>query len=474
MENMEYDIRQLIRRRDFQAQEAAITQDVARYKRILARENYCKEDQLHFTPAQEAEVRAFWKPYSFLYDFDPASIEPFYSLSGIFDPRYIPLEFMEIFLRRNFVPESYRMALQDKALLSKMLPDFPQPFNVVKKVEGIYYTQDFHRITLDDAADACLACLNNGEELLYKPTDQTTGNGIFFLREATRDRIKQILSAGKSGMMQKAIRQSPEMSALNPTSVNTIRLVTFLLDTEVVPLACMIRVGSTGSRVDNTHRGGGRIGVHMDGSVLPFAYSNSYEKLTVLPSGAKLGPGGFERVPNFGKVLSLAIDAHYHLPYGKWVSWDIALDENNEPLIIECNFFGAITSHQALTGPVFGPYTEKVLSIYGPNLYRPGMDEYFDYNEYVGHVKITKYWGVGRSYVDIPATFHGKPVRAIGKSAFAGNREIETVCMSPNTRVVQTRAFANCRSLKKIEGKNPNLRFAESSFAGCPNPVEQE
>ena len=44
------------------------------------------------------------------------------------------------------------------------------------------------------------------------------------------------------------------------------------------------------------------------------------------------------------------------------ISWDIVLDCNNEPVLIEANLYvGELEFHQLNNGPIFGDETEEIL-----------------------------------------------------------------------------------------------------------------
>lgn len=50
------------------------------------------------------------------------------------------------------------------------------------------------------------------------------------------------------------------------------------------------------------------------------------------------------------------------VPQFRLLSWDIAVDEDNSPILIEVNMYsGELDFHQLNNGPVFGCETEAVL-----------------------------------------------------------------------------------------------------------------
>ena len=53
-------------------------------------------------------------------------------------------------------------------------------------------------------------------------------------------------------------------------------------------------------------------------------------------------------------------DLHSRLPYFRLIGWDISVDTNGDPVMIEWNK-GAELS-QVAHGPAFGDYTEEILT----------------------------------------------------------------------------------------------------------------
>lgn len=320
--------KKILKQRDF------ITKKFKKENYGVGRENLYKE----FSNEEIAELDRFWSRTNHIYRPDYKSIEPFYNISGIFDSRYIPYEFMENYLRPQFYNEAYRAAFQDKTYLSEIFSNVKQPTTVVRKVEGIFYDENFKKISLEMAVNKAYNFTKVGREILIKPNLSTMGMGIKFLQTPTIEELRNHLKSYGTCIIQEAVKQHKEMAYLNIDTVNTIRITTFLLDGEVVPLAALVRVGAPNKRVDNWHQGGSIIGINLhDGSVLPWALGNNIEKITTLPSGAIIGDDGFTKVPSFKSVIELVEKAHYKVPMFKLISWDIAIDENAEPLMLEFN-----------------------------------------------------------------------------------------------------------------------------------------
>ena len=68
------------------------------------------------------------------------------------------------------------------------------------------------------------------------------------------------------------------------------------------------------------------------------------------------------RYRGFEKAKELVKKAHPMVPHFKLVSWDIAIDEDEKPILIEANLAkGSSEFHQLNNGPLFGEDTKKIL-----------------------------------------------------------------------------------------------------------------
>ena len=51
------------------------------------------------------------------------------------------------------------------------------------------------------------------------------------------------------------------------------------------------------------------------------------------------------------------------MPYFRLISWDFAVDQKEEPVLIEANFkYGGVDFHQLNNGPLFGKDAPKILN----------------------------------------------------------------------------------------------------------------
>ncbi len=191
------------------------------------------------------------------------------------------------------------------------------------------------------------------------------GKGVFFIDKKTslseiEEMVKKCIN--DDIVVQKVLSQSKVLSTINASSINTIRLLTLLRRNGTVKICSIVlRMGVGGSKVDNASSGGIVVGVDEDGRLKDVAYNVKGERFFEHPDSHIKFNDFF--IPNFDKIKQIVREQAVNLPYFRLVSWDIAIDENNEPVLIEANLCrGELDFHQLTNGPVFGDDTEEILN----------------------------------------------------------------------------------------------------------------
>ena len=161
-------------------------------------------------------------------------------------------------------------------------------------------------------------------------------------------------------VIQKTIRQHPDLAKLHPQSVNTYRIISLLVDDRVEILGRMLKIGAGDRRVDNGCSKGIYCGIDED---------NRLKRTGSLDDGAvsEVHPGMGYRlegipVPGVERCMELVRRIHPFMGHHRLISWDIAYDEEEEPVLIEANLsLGGSDDVQVLNGPFFGKYTKRIL-----------------------------------------------------------------------------------------------------------------
>lgn len=139
-------------------------------------------------------------------------------------------------------------------------------------------------------------------------------------------------------LFESFIEQHPILKELNPSSVNTIRIITFLNDYNIVEIwGALIRIGFN-KEIDNFDAGGLGANIDLKTGIVdtkaiikdPFT-EKEYESHPI--TGAKIK--GIQ-IPYWDEIIKLVEDAGKNIPEVRTVGWDIAVTTQG-PTLIEGN-----------------------------------------------------------------------------------------------------------------------------------------
>lgn len=315
------------------------------------------------TASQEKEIQSFYQKYWG----EKVSLkwhEYFYYLNNEFSPRYMPtyIYYGKIIPKLN--NHRFGAIYSDKSMAEKLLGDrIKQPKTYVKNINGIFYVDD-KVVTKETALSACM---NIDDAVIKHSIDSSQGksvsrfsckNGVVIGKNCPNS-IEKLFDVYKTNyLIQKAIQQHPEMARLNPTSLNTVRIMTYWSKQGVVVLYAVVRMGRVGAVVDNASAGGLYCGVKEDGYLKEKAYTLvPFSEHTKTDTGVILKDF---RIPMYNELKKKAVELHQQLPYSKFIGWDLSVNKDNEIELVEINA-NCPGLFQGATGPAFGDYTEEIL-----------------------------------------------------------------------------------------------------------------
>lgn len=277
-----------------------------------------------------------------------------------------PREYRALIDRLN--PAPYRKASQHKVLEKGVLsllglptPRFVAFFHAERGRDG-----DGGPLTDARMLQALLA-LHSGQRLCFKPVEGFGGAGFRSLDVlpggaslqhpitqatlSTAELAAELLQSVDGWLIERHQAQHPQLAALNPSSLNTLRL--WVLDRGEGPRIthALLRVGRAGVQVDNTSQGGLVVLVNVaTGCTQAGPDVHQPEKwLTHHPdSGVPLAD---LHLPHWPEVHTLAERALCAFPHMRFAGLDVALAPEG-PVLIEVNVqpdsIGALTFDLAL------------------------------------------------------------------------------------------------------------------------------
>lgn len=272
---------------------------------------------------------------------------------------YMPDAFYGAFIDEFYTNPQHSNACDDKNLYDLYFNDITRPNTLFRKMNNIYLDRLYNEITLGQAISIAR---EQGEVILKVAKFSYGGHGVLFWNSTNDEaKLKEFMSASENVICQSVIKQHPELSRLNQTSVNTIRIMTFMQNGKVHALSSVLRMGINGARVDNASSGGIVCGIKPNGQLKEVAFDTCANKYMCHPQGTS-----FESVtiPSFKECINLATSlARRFCSVSRLIAWDLAIDETGSPLLIEVNFSGGqLDFNQLCNGPIFGVLTEEVLN----------------------------------------------------------------------------------------------------------------
>lgn len=335
-------------------------------KRLLQRASYWKKGcRKHIsvpevlTEQEKTEILDFWGKYQELFPIDTAFHSYYKEKTGNYDIRYMPWDMHFCYVDPFYNDWGKAPVVDNKCSYGRLFKDTKQPEAVLYRINNIWVDADYRLISREQMRKAVEG---KGELVIKQANDSEGGSNIFFI--SGENMMEQLDSACKSIkkdiIVQCAICQHDVMNYVNPSSVNTIRVISLLSQDGVKVYSAILRMGVKDFRVDNISKGGIACGIDSDGRLRSPAYNYKGQAFYTHPTtGVK-----FDEVvlPNFDKVCDLVRGAHPSIPHFRLVSWDVSVDAQGEPLLVEANLcYGELNLHQLTNGPLFGEDTEKIL-----------------------------------------------------------------------------------------------------------------
>lgn len=187
--------------------------------------------------------------------------------------------------------------------------------------------------------------------VIIKPNSSACGSGIYVVRISNEaqaeNEFDKMLSLGGQWMVEELISQSYSMASWNPSSVNTVRISSFLNNGEFHILCPFIRVGRQGCVVDNGGQGGLYAAIDEGtGKVMTDGRDEINNVYLAHPDSGVQFKGW--QVPDWNDLVTLTKEIHLSMPKHKYIGWDFAHTESGW-VLIEGNW-GEFIAQQSTTG----------------------------------------------------------------------------------------------------------------------------
>ena len=342
------------------------------YERLKYRKIETKRiwKSVKLTKEQKREIDEFFKqnygkriPYTYhrLYT----------AYTGNFDKKYIPNMLYAPYLERFLTDLSYGNVFTNKNTLSILARglNVKMPENIVMCNKNGYYDKYFNRITLSEVERLLQ---DAGKVFIKKTTESFGGRGCTIANFLNGIDIntnlpvsKLVCSLGDNFCIQELIVCHESIRKIYPHSVNTFRVITYILEGEVYHCPVILRLGLGGSFTDNASAGGIFIAVDEDGVLHKSAFTEYRKEFTSHPDTNLVFEG--HKIEHLNKVIELAERLQLAIPQVGIINWDFTINEEGHPILVEANMrndvqVGSVWLPQMAHGKgPFGDNTAKIL-----------------------------------------------------------------------------------------------------------------
>ena len=321
--------------------------------------DYVKDTTLPaLTKREKKAVITFWKRLIPMARPCSLNYHSIYKKIDQFDVTYVPDDIYQPFILPVLNPVHYSVALSNKGLYSFYFHDVMRPYEIVRNIRGCFFDAENGVCSEDQAIEKIMSYKR---KFLIKPSiDTSCGKNVRLIENYSSNIIKDLfLEYGENFVCQEFVSQSNQTAQFNPTSLNTFRITTLFLNGRFSILSSVFRCGGLGSIVDNAGAGGIIVGVSIDGSLKEFGYNKNGEICKMSYNNV---PFEDTKINAYHRIVDLCKTLHHRIPFCSIVGWDIALNENNLPLLLEVNLkCPGIFYEQMCSGPIFGDRLEEVI-----------------------------------------------------------------------------------------------------------------
>lgn len=211
-------------------------------------------------------------------------------------------------------------------------------------------------IVEDSTPESFSAFFEQNPIIIAKPDGGWSGKGIKkyalgdYPTPEARGALFQSMVDDGIGVVDEWIEQHPDLDKLNPDTVNSLRMCTFVDGDHADMLYAVIKMGTRGHFVDNLYSGGVHCPIDPDTGQIFYAGRDSEREFHDESPATGVPLVGFQ-IPYFAEAVAYVKELAMIVPGIRFVGWDIAITPNG-PVVIEGNTYPSSAFWQV---PEYGP-----------------------------------------------------------------------------------------------------------------------
>lgn len=241
---------------------------------------------------------------------------------------------------------SYKLLVNDKIIFHDIMDCYgiKVPTLLFKFYNNMFWINN--KVVADKDIDDLLSSIED-ERIFAKLPSAGAASGVFVMHKKNGvfvDKGGAVVTAelirisyqGKNIFFEKQIRQDARWNEFNPSSVNTIRVLTINMDNKKEIVMAAARFGRKNINVDNMHAGGIGVNIDIEQGTLGIYGGRRYDttKYYEHPDSHIKFEG--KVIPYWDEIKTLVYSALDVLPPYRTLGFDVAITSNG-PIVLEIN-----------------------------------------------------------------------------------------------------------------------------------------
>ena len=180
------------------------------------------------TKEQKVKVEEFYKPYKKI---TTNFHEFYYQKTGKFYENYLPDDLYYCDIDMYFNNWNIGQIVDNKCYYDRIFPRLKQPETFAVRINGFWYNNEKKLVP----EKSILGSTKKEKQLFIKYASESAGGkGVFYInndKNNIEEELKNIvISDNRDIVIQRALKQHKILALLNPSSVNTIRILSLLTE----------------------------------------------------------------------------------------------------------------------------------------------------------------------------------------------------------------------------------------------------
>lgn len=217
-----------------------------------------------------------------------------------------------------------------------------------------YIRRDWMEVSARTNADLIRCFIEKHGIVFAKQDNGDQGKGVIKIDGVDSEAYAQLLSEREriDFVLEEVVNNCKELADINSSSLNTVRATTLIKkDGTPTIVSIILRVGASGSHVDNWGAGGIGYNFDLETGVCNMYGRDKKNRPYVSHPGSNVQMIGFQ-LPYFDELKKYVLELAMVYPKARYVGWDIAITSNGFDLI-EMNCPAGHDMFQSFDNPIY-------------------------------------------------------------------------------------------------------------------------